>query len=172
MVHSATIRRKDDTADSIQPQRNRSDSPTLSALIRINGIDAYALFDSGSTTDSLSPEFAYVAKAPRIVLEDQVTLQLGCAGSRSKISYGARVPVEICGIQQDHYFDIVNLDRYDCIIGTPFLNAHGAVLDFQNHCIRVNGKDYPSFSYDEDRQYRTQRQNRSATRKPGAPAHS
>ncbi|OJT01587.1 hypothetical protein TRAPUB_7983 [Trametes pubescens] len=98
-------------------------------------MEAYTLFDSGSTTDSLSPEFANVAKAPKVVLEDQVTLQLGCAGSRSKISYGSRVLVEICGVQQDHYFDIINLDQYDCIIDTPFLNAHGAVLDFQNHCI-------------------------------------
>ncbi|KAL1944124.1 hypothetical protein VTO73DRAFT_3309 [Trametes versicolor] len=135
MEHSATVRRKDDTPDSIQPRRDREGSPTLSALVKINGMEAYALFDSGSTTDSVSPEFSYVARVPKIVLEDQVTLQLGCTGSRSKISYGTRVPVDICGVRQPHYFDIVNLDRYDCIIGTPFLNAHGAVLDFQNHCI-------------------------------------
>ncbi|KAL1938571.1 hypothetical protein VTO73DRAFT_11594 [Trametes versicolor] len=150
MEHSATVRRKDDTADSIQPRRNRDASPTLSALIKINGMEAYALFDSGSTTDSLSPEFAYVAKAPKIVLDDQVTLQLGCAGSRSKISYGSRVPVEICGVQQNHYFDIVNLDRYDCIIGTPFLNAHGAVLDFKIAAAKREKEERSAMDNDED----------------------
>lgn len=167
MEHSATVRRKDDTPDTVQPRRDKEACPTLSALVTINGLEAYALFDSGSTTDSMSPEFAYIAKANKIVLDEQVTLQLGCAGSRSKISYGSRTPVDICGVRAEHYFDIVNLDRYDCIIGTPFLNAYGAVLDFKNHCIRVNGVDYPSFSYDEDRQYRAQRPVRPNARTPG-----
>lgn len=151
VVHTANIRRKELDA---QPTRDRMVSSTMSALVRINGVLAYTLFDSGSTTDSVSPKFAVVAKAKRITLDQQVTLQLGCAGSRSKISYGTRVPVDICGIRGDHYFDIVNLDRYDCIVGTPFMNQHGVVLDFKTRNIQVNGQAFAAFSYEEDREYR------------------
>ncbi|KAH9847619.1 hypothetical protein C2E23DRAFT_889863 [Lenzites betulinus] len=162
MVHSATVRRREED-NSVQPRRDRAAHPTLTALVTINGMQAYTLFDSGSTTDSVSPEFAFVAKAKRVKLDQQVTLQLGCAGSRSKISYGTRVPVSICGVQEDHYFDIVNLDRYDCIVGTPFMNAHGLSLDFGERCIRANGSVFPSFSYEEDRDHRQSRRDR-----PGA----
>ncbi|KAJ7484150.1 hypothetical protein FB451DRAFT_1009922, partial [Mycena latifolia] len=103
----------------------------IAALLNVNGMDAYALIDSGSTTNSMTPEFASATHAPRIRLEEQVTLQLGCVGSRSRINYGTRVPVNFGGIKGHIYFDQVNLDRYDVIIGTPFLNRHGAVIDFQ-----------------------------------------
>ncbi|KAJ7664154.1 hypothetical protein B0H17DRAFT_896146, partial [Mycena rosella] len=102
----------------------------ISALLNINGVEAYALVDSGSTTNSITPEFAKATHAPRIKLDEQVTLQLGCVGNRSRINYGTRVPVDFGGIRGHVYFDQVNLDRYDCIIGTPFLNRHGVNLDF------------------------------------------
>ncbi|KAJ7721081.1 hypothetical protein DFH07DRAFT_689100, partial [Mycena maculata] len=102
----------------------------IAALLNINGTEAYVLIDSGSTTNSVTPEFASATKAPRITLSEQVTLQLGCVGSKSRINYGTRVPLNFGGIKGYLYFDLVNLDRYDCILGTPFLNRHGAVLDF------------------------------------------
>ncbi|KAJ7817785.1 hypothetical protein B0H13DRAFT_1662393 [Mycena leptocephala] len=108
----------------------------LSALILINGTEAYALIDSGSTTNSMTPEYANATKAPRITLSEQVTLQLGCVGSRSRTNYGTRVPVDFGGIRGHVYFDQVNLDRYDCIIGTPFLNRHGIILDFGRRELR------------------------------------
>ncbi|KAJ7029157.1 hypothetical protein C8F04DRAFT_881326, partial [Mycena alexandri] len=102
----------------------------ISALLTIKGTEAYTLIDTGSTTNSISPEFAKATKAPRIHLKEQVTLQLGCVGSRSRINYGTQVPVDFGGINGYVYFDQVNLDRYDCIIGMPFLNRHGAIVDF------------------------------------------
>ncbi|KAF8187927.1 hypothetical protein K438DRAFT_1473186, partial [Mycena galopus ATCC 62051] len=102
----------------------------LTALISIGGNQAYALFDSGSNTDSMTPEYAHVIGGVRIPLTEQVTLQLGCVGSRSKISFGTRVPVEFGGVRGHVYFNQVNLDRYDVVIGTPFMNKHGLILDF------------------------------------------
>ncbi|KAJ7471585.1 hypothetical protein B0H11DRAFT_1654194, partial [Mycena galericulata] len=123
----------------------------ISAQLRINGTDAYALIDSGSTTNSISPEFAHVTHAPRIRLQEQITLQLGCVGSRSRINYGTRVPVDFGGIKGHVYFDQVNLDRYDCIIGTPFLNRHGAIIDFGKRELRFpNGNVVPALPIDEE----------------------
>ena len=70
------------------------------------------------------PEFAFATKAKTFKLEEQVILQLGCVGSRSKISYGTHIPVNIDQFKDEVYFDLVNIDRYDCIIGTPFMNKY------------------------------------------------
>lgn len=40
-----------------RPIRNREERLCLSTYVRINGIDAYTLFDTGNTTDIISPEF-------------------------------------------------------------------------------------------------------------------
>jgi len=108
-VHSSNVRRNNQLADG-QPRRSPHLQATLAAEIEINGVKALVLFDSGSTTDSITPEFAFVTKAKQIKLEEQVILQLGCVGSRSKISYGTMIPVNLCGITDDVYFNLVNID--------------------------------------------------------------
>ncbi|KAJ7277327.1 hypothetical protein C8J57DRAFT_1040075, partial [Mycena rebaudengoi] len=102
----------------------------LMAQLDIGGTKAYMLFDTGSNTDSIMPEFARATNCTPIKLEEQITLQLGCIGSKSKINYGTRAPINFGGILGTSYFDQVNLDRYDGIIGTPFMNKHGLILDF------------------------------------------
>ena len=108
------------------------------------------LFDTGSTTDSVTPEFAFATKAKTFKLEEQVILQLGCVGSRSKISYGTHVPVNIDQFKDEVYFDLVNIDRYDCIIGTPFMNKYGVSLDFGKRSIKINGREIPAMTFDEE----------------------
>ncbi|KAF8146263.1 hypothetical protein K438DRAFT_1470657, partial [Mycena galopus ATCC 62051] len=119
-----------------QPTRSSKTIACLTALLKIGKCEAYALFDSRSNTDSMTPEYAHGIQGVRIPLAEQVTLQLGCVGSRSKISYGTRVPVEFGGVRGHVYFDQVNLDRYDVVIGTPFMNKHGVVLDFERREVR------------------------------------
>jgi len=73
----------------------------------------------------ISPEFTTVAKAPAIKLQEQMMLQLAVTGSRLKINYGTWVPMEFGPIHAEVYFDIVNIEGYDAILGTPFLWEHG-----------------------------------------------
>ncbi|KAJ7446037.1 hypothetical protein B0H11DRAFT_1746304, partial [Mycena galericulata] len=48
-------------------------------------------------------------------------------------------------------FDQVNLDRYDCIIGTPFLTRHGAIIDFGKRELRFpNGNSVPALPLDAE----------------------
>lgn len=162
---SSSVRRKDSTPDSMQPRRDKGLQATLCALININGLLAYTLFDSGSTTDSITPEFSRASQAKLVKLDEQVVLQLGCAGSRSKINYGTWAPVRLGSINEEVYFDIVNLDRYDCVIGTPFMNKHGIVLDFDRRAIVVKGQEIPAFTTAEDTNYRARRRE---TKSPGA----
>ncbi|KAJ7281693.1 hypothetical protein C8J57DRAFT_1056047 [Mycena rebaudengoi] len=129
--HSSTIRRPGQVGLMDQPSREHALTACISALLNINGTEAYTLIDTGSTTNSLTLEFAKATRSPCIVLDKQITLQLGCVGSRSRINFGTRVPIDFAGIKGFVYFDQVNLDCYNCIIGMPFLNRHGALVDFQ-----------------------------------------
>ncbi|KAK7462329.1 hypothetical protein VKT23_007930 [Stygiomarasmius scandens] len=71
-----------------RPKRTNVENRCLAAFINFNNLQAFALFDSGSTADAISPDFARLAKLKTYQLENPVTLQLGTKGSRSKINYG------------------------------------------------------------------------------------
>jgi hypothetical protein len=110
----------------------------LASYITINGVKAYTLFDSGSTPDLMSPDFARVTKVKTFRLDSPVPIQLGCVGSRSTITRGCRVMVDLGGmLVEDQYFDIANIDRYDVIVGTAFMYDRRIVLDVHQRTIQV-----------------------------------
>jgi hypothetical protein len=124
-----------------RPRTSGDDRRCMAALVRINGLEAYALLDSGSTTLSITHDFARVAKTNVFQLDNPVALQLGTVGSRSMINFGTRTRVELGPVKEDDvYMDVVNIDRYDMIIGTPFMRKHAFALDFGQNVISVHGQ--------------------------------
>ena len=65
-------------------------------------------------------------------LEKPIALQLACIGSRSMINYGIHATIKIGCKVVEEYFDIVNVEHYDAILGTPFLRQMGIVLDLRS----------------------------------------
>ena len=61
-------------------------------------------------------------------------------GSKSVINYGANVTIKCQGKESEEYFDIINIDCYDAILGTPFLRKHEVIIDFVNNCLRIKDK--------------------------------
>ncbi|KAF8221958.1 hypothetical protein L208DRAFT_1325177, partial [Tricholoma matsutake] len=110
------------------------------AKMKLHELEAFILLDSGCTSDSISPEFAMSANLKAHELEEPVPLQLGTIGSHLKINFGLFTDFEIGEIKNTHYFDVVNIDRYDAILGTIFMRKHGIVLDFEHDKVRVKGK--------------------------------
>ncbi|KAF8232395.1 hypothetical protein L208DRAFT_1272511, partial [Tricholoma matsutake] len=110
------------------------------AEMRLHELEAFVLLDSGCTSDSISPEFTMSANLKAHELEEPVPLQLGTVGSHSKINFGLFTNFEIGEIKNTHYFDVVNIDRYDAILGTVFMRKHGIVLDFECDKVCVKGK--------------------------------
>ncbi|KAF8222921.1 hypothetical protein L208DRAFT_1107563, partial [Tricholoma matsutake] len=108
--------------------------------MKLHELEAFVLLNSGCTSDSISPEFAMSANLKAHELEELVPLQLGTIGSRSKINFGLFTDFEIGEIKNTHYFDVVNIDRYDAILGTIFMRKHGIVLDFKRDEVHVKGK--------------------------------
>ena len=68
---------------------------------------------------------------PVLRLKKPATLRLGCSGSRLQINFATIMVVEFGSATTKNYLDIVNLHKYDCILGTLFLRKHGISLDFQ-----------------------------------------
>ena len=44
------------------------------------------------------------------------------------------------GRKSKEYFDIINIDYYDAILGTPFLNKNKVIIDVMNNCLRLKDK--------------------------------
>jgi hypothetical protein len=137
-----------------RPHRTNEENRCLSAFVEFNGIKAFALFDSGSIADAISPDFARNAKLRIYQLENPVTLQLGTKGSRSKITHGCIAPYKFESkkehIVSKDYFDIANVDRYDIVIGTVFMRRHGISLHFEDDTIRLRGIPIPTLSEGEE----------------------
>ncbi|KAF7970211.1 hypothetical protein HWV62_24808, partial [Athelia sp. TMB] len=152
--YSSNVRRQPVPGEITRPRHNQE---TITAVITINGHEALALFDSGSTTDSITPEFGFVSRTKQFKLDEQIVLQLGCVGSRSKISYGVVAPVTVFSVTEEMYFDVVNIDRYDAILGTPFLKKHGVCIDFGNRGVVIGGVLHKTFSLAEELAFLSQK---------------
>ena len=60
------------------------------------------------------------------------------------INYGACATIKIgCKVVKE-YFDIVNVEHYDAILGTPFLRKMGIVLDFRRGMAWIGNKVIPT----------------------------
>ena len=44
------------------------------------------------------------------------------------------------GEELKEYFDIINRDYYDAILGTPFLRKHKVIINFMNNCLKLKDK--------------------------------
>ncbi|KAH9480931.1 hypothetical protein JR316_0007534 [Psilocybe cubensis] len=128
----------------MRPQVKPEHKLCLATFTNIAGMDAWTLWDSGSTTTGITPSFAQIADISVDTLLDPHILQLGTTGSCSVIKYGADVQVVIGNKTTTTYVDVANFDRYDMIMGTPFMHEHKVVLDFNKLVVRVNGEEIPA----------------------------
>ena len=115
------------------PKRDFKHLGVIEGYMCINGQKAHVLLDGGSMLDMVSANFAPVHKLNMFQLKKPVKLQMATSGSCSVINYGAQAKLQVGGFKQSRYFDVVNLDRYHVILGTPFLKEHGVMLNYAGH---------------------------------------
>ena len=152
----------------VRPKKKKSESRPIAIMVFINGLEAITLLDTGSTADAVSPEFARVADMKIFELENPVSIQLGCKGSRSKINFGSEAVLRYGSINQPQYWDVVNLDRYDAIIGIGAMRKYGIAIDPANNRVTVLGKPTPTLSEGEEGMIMEQR---SAYRRSKSAGH-
>ena len=56
------------------------------------------------------------------------------------INYSVNATIKYEGRESKEYFDIINIDYYDAILGTPFLRKHEVIINFMNNCLRLKDK--------------------------------
>ena len=65
---------------------------------------------------------------------------MAVTGSKSIINYGANTTIKYNEKELKEYFDIVNIDYYDAILGMPLSKKHKVIIDFVNNCLRIKDK--------------------------------
>jgi hypothetical protein len=147
-LRAARISKRKETAHEPTPargsMRKKDERPKgkqmcMVAWVEIGGTKALTLFDSGSTLDAVSPDFARTTNLRTFHLDKPINLQLGCVGSRGSINFGTRANTSIGELNLEvagHYWDVINLDRYDAVVGVRFMRENGIVLDFAKGLIR------------------------------------
>jgi hypothetical protein len=108
----------------------------------INGEECRALLDSGSLGDFMSTTLAEQLKVEKRSLEAQLTVQLAAQGSKTKINYSAEAELAYAKIRSRRKFDVMNIDGYDLILGTPFIWQHKILVGLNPSRVVV-GSDTP-----------------------------
>jgi Retroviral aspartyl protease len=139
-----------------QPERSIEGQRVITAIVMINGAPAWTMFDTGSTADCMAPEFARVHNCQTFDLESPVPLQLGTKGSKSTITYGTNVEVKPTGtLTTVEYMDIINIDRYDAILGIPYMSKHGVMINLRTRTIHfADGSVIKSLDSEDEAKYK------------------
>jgi hypothetical protein len=126
------------------PKRNFRCLGVIEGYMCINGHKAHVLLDGGSMLDMVSANFVAVHKLDMFQLKTLLKLQMATSGSCSIINYGAKAELQVGGLKEQRYFDVVNLDHYQVILGTPFLKHHGVMLNYADHgSFKLDGRWFP-----------------------------
>ncbi|KAG6883438.1 hypothetical protein C0995_012317, partial [Termitomyces sp. Mi166 len=122
-----------------RPQYTPQEKECLVTYVEVNGYPAWTLWDSGSTTMGITPQFAHVNAIHVHELSEHLMLQLGTVGSHAMVQFGTEVKIKASGHPTKEYVNIANFDHYDIIIGMPYMHKNNVVLDFIKNEVVING---------------------------------
>lgn len=115
----------------------------------VNGHKVRALIDSGSLGDFISTTVVDQLKLPKETLANLIGLQMAVAGLRSTINYSVDVRLGFQTIDCMRRFDVINIDNYDMILGTPFLYQHTIIMSVNPPSVSVGSPKPLPISGDE-----------------------
>ena len=92
--------------------------------VAINSEPAWALIDSGAMGDFMSSTLVDQLKLKRDLLEKAIGLQLAVQESRSKINAQVSARLEYQNSSTIRKFDVININDYNIILGTPWMYQH------------------------------------------------
>ena len=123
-----------------RPSRKHDEYRAISVFWEIGGVKAHCLIDSSCKGVMISPKFTQAAKIKTFALEKPISIQLEVMGSKSIINYGTNTTIKINGEESKEYFNVVNIDYYDAILGTPFPKKFKVAIDFVKDCLTIKDK--------------------------------
>ena len=126
--------------DHVRPSLKCDDYRAISVFWDIGNVKAHCLIDSGCEGVMISPEFTRAAKIKTITLKKPIGIQLAVTGCKSVINYGTNATININGRELKEYFDVVKIDYYNALLGTPFLKKYEVIIDFIQDCLKIKDK--------------------------------
>ena len=117
-----------------------NDNQPISGFWEIGGVKAHCLINNGCEGIMISPGFIRVVNIEHFPLDNLIGIQLAVTGTKSVIIYGVNATIKYNEKESKEYLDVVNIDYYDAILGTPFWRKHKVVIDFVNNCLRIKDK--------------------------------
>lgn len=118
--------------------------------VLINNQKANALLDSGLLADFMSTTLADQLGLQRTPLDKPIHVQLATKGSRTTINYGVMSQIEWGSISESRRFDVMNLDGYDIILGTPFIFQHCLTLGLNPSHVTIGSPESMPIEGDEN----------------------
>src|SRR5215216_7851339 len=86
-------------------------------------------------TNLVSANFCYQNQIKPQTLKDLVILKMAVQGSRSQIHHEAIITLQLGKRYENHTFRVAALDKWDIILGMPFLQKHHAIINLGKHSI-------------------------------------
>ena len=109
----------------------------LTAVLKINGTDAFMCWDSGSELDAISPDFIRTAGIKTVAKESPIKVRLATKGSMSTTSYEVDVNIDLGNTTIDHPLEVLNLDCWDVILGGYFCRCYNVCLNYESNTICI-----------------------------------
>ena len=109
--------------------------------LKIDGQPARALIDSGSLGNLILSTLVDQLKLKRTVLDKAIGLQLTVQGSWSKINAEVSTQLEYQDIREYRQFNVINLNDYDLILGTPWMYQHQVCIGLNPARIVIRSND-------------------------------
>jgi len=141
---------------NVRPAKSREGGNTpmnrqgLTALVKINGVDAYTCWDSGSELDAISPDFVRALGITPRPKETALRIRLGTKGSSASTSYEIKPTLDFLDRSLEQPLDVVNLDRWDLLLGSPFCNKYEVILDYKTRTIRFGNTVLHALTREEE----------------------
>jgi hypothetical protein len=90
------------------------------------------LIDSGSSYSYPYPKMVETFQLPRINIGKPWLVQLAMGGKRKINEMVMTCPMDMNGVRNKNYLNIIPLGYYDFLIGMDWLDQHHVVLDYYN----------------------------------------
>jgi hypothetical protein len=101
------------------------------AVLKVNGVNAFVCFDSGSELDAISPDFARAIGIKPMAKDASIKIRLAMKGSTSTTSYKVEVNIDLSEATLEHPPEALNLDCWDIILGSYFCDRYNVCIDYK-----------------------------------------
>lgn len=128
------------TSMRVRDQARRVSKPIVVKAL-VNGKEVQALIDTGSMADFISTMVIEQLGLKKETYLKLLSVQLAVHGSRSKINCGVKVKFQYQTVDCERQFDVVNLNNYDVILGTPFIFQHKVVIGLNPPCVVIGSSE-------------------------------